>query len=47
MTGRVSAGWPVGGMPWQPVQERVGVAFHAGVAPAFPVTPPKLKFPWQ
>ncbi len=47
VTGAVRAWWPVGGIPWQPVQASVGVAFQAGVAVVLPETPPKSNLPWQ
>ena len=43
----VSAGWPVGGRPWQPVQPRAAPLVHAGVGVVFPTTAPNLKLPWQ
>jgi hypothetical protein len=43
----VSGGWPVGGIPWQPVQPSGPGVFHAGVGKTLPVTLPNWKLPWQ
>ncbi len=42
----VVAMWPVGGIPWQDVQVSSAVLVQMGVAFA-PVTPLKVKLPWQ
>jgi hypothetical protein len=47
VTTPVSAGWPVGGIPWQPVHPSAPGVFQAGVGETFPVTLPYWKFPWQ
>ena len=42
----LTAGWPVGGMPWHEVQVMAPVSVQAGEA-FDPATPLKLKLPWQ
>jgi hypothetical protein len=46
VTGAAMARWPVGGMPWHEVQVIAVTLVHTGVA-FEPVTPLKLKLPWQ
>ena len=42
----VTGGWPVGGMAWQAAQAIRVVSVQSIVVVA-PVTPRKLKLPWQ
>ena len=46
LTGAATARWPAGGMAWQDVQVSAVVLVQIGMA-ADPVTPLKLKLPWQ
>ncbi len=47
LAGNATGTWPVGGMPWQETQVSFAVSVQRGTAFVAPVTPLKLKLPWQ